>query len=373
VSVTGENREDTTTAAALDGEAAPVPLPESPAPEMTPESQARHSHAPARLFSSARSWSLAAVVLLFFFALVSGRIVVPALLGWRSGLEAWIARSDASAALLGQLAVVGGCLLAIQLLIATLVESNLSVAFRLVAAPTTAGVVTLVMASATRELPLLLALGLAVLSSFMALFASVPTLLREHSRALGLVVGLAGLGSLLGVAARALAVWASHEALTRLFRGAQALATAAWLLDLIAFGVAVTWLAARRWKPLLALWLPVLALAATLAATSLYTSPRPDGVLGLVTKAVHAFMRHPFPFLPTLLHFTLGLALFLAVPTTLLARRERPYARSAIALALLCRTGTDIPVMALALLVSALLAGLAAAREGAEPAQRPSQ
>lgn len=353
---------------------------EAPAPELgqkveesaeAPASAARPSHAPARLFGRTRRWLLAAIVLLFFFALLSGRILVPALLGWRSGMEVWIGRSDTAAALLGQLAVVGGCLMAIQLLIATLVESNLSVAFRLVAAPTTAGVVTLVMASSTRELPLLLALGLAVLSSFMALFASVPTVLKDHTRATGLVVGLAGLTALVGVLARALAVWASHEALTRLFRAAQTLATIAWVLDVVTLAVAIAWLSARRWKPALAIWLPVVALSVALAAASLYGSPRPDGAFGLVTKGVHAFLRHPFPFVPGVLHFALGVTLFLAVPASLLQRPERPYARSAIALALLSRTGTDIPVLALALLLGSLLAALAAARE--LPAQRPSQ
>ena len=52
-----------------------------------------------------------------------------------------------------------------------------------------------------------------------------------------------------------------------------------------------------------------------------------------------------------------------AVPGTLFQRFDRPYARGAIALAILARTGTDIPVLALALLLGSLLAALAAARE----------
>lgn len=334
-----------------------------PASHPAPPSEGRPTHAPARLFSRTRRWVLAALVLLFFAALLSGRIVVPALLGWRSGLELWIARSDNAAALFAQLAVVGGCLMAIQLLIAMLVESNLSVAFRLVAAPTTAGVVTLVMASATRELPMLLVLGLAVLSSFMALFSSVPAVLEKHTRAAGMVVGLAGLTALVSVTARALAVWASHEALTRLFRTAQILATVAWGLDLITLGIAVAWLAADRKRLSLAVWIPVGLSGIALSAISLYASPPPDSVLGLASKAVHAFLRHPYPFGPPVLHFALGVTLLFAVPATLFQRFDRPYARGAIALALLARTGTDIPVLALALLLGSLLAALAAARE----------
>lgn len=350
------------------------PPPEPPPPSRhEPPSEGRPSHAPARLFGRARRWVLGAVVLLFFVALVSGRIVVPALLGWRSGLEGWIARSDHAAALLAQLAVVGGCLMAIQLLIATLVESNLSVAFRLVAAPTTAGVVTLVMASATRELPMLLVLGLAMLSSFMALFASVPAVLEKHTRAAGMVVGLAGLTALISVTARALAVWASHEALTRLFRAAQILATVAFCLDLVMLVIAIAWLAAARKKLSAAVWVPVALLGIGLAAMSQYSSPPTDGLLGLAHKAVHGFLRHPYPLVPQVLHFALGVTLLFAVPATLLQRGDRPYARGAIALALLARTGTDIPVLALALLLGSLLAALAAARERPAAIQRPSQ
>lgn len=351
--------------------AAPEP-PRERAPE-PPPSTARPTRAPARLFTRARGAVLTALTLLFFVALFAGRIAEPALLGWRSGLERWIARSDGSAALLGQLAVVAGSLMAIQLLIATLVESNLNVAFRLVAAPTTAGVVTLVMASATRELPVLLVLGLASLASFMALFAAVPAIAGEHSRAAGLVIGIAGLTSLSSVLGRALAIWASQEALTHLFRVAQTLATFTFVLDLVSLGVAIAWLSARRPRASLLVWIPTVLLGAALALVSLYTTPAPESVLGLVTKGVNAFMRHPYPFVPGVLHFFLTLTLFLAVPATLLCRGDRPYARAAIALALLAKSGTDIPVLALSLLLASLLAGISRAREldGSPPPSAP--
>ncbi|MBK7579163.1 MAG: hypothetical protein IPI67_03065 [Myxococcales bacterium] len=330
-----------------------------------------------RLSARAQRSLLGALVLLFFFAFLSGRVAVPALLGWRSGLEAWISRSDDAAALLGQLTVVAGCLVAIQLLIAILVESDLSVGYRLIAAPTTAGIVTLVMAASTRELPLLLVIGLATLASFAALAASVPTVIEKHTRATGMVIGIAGLNSLLSVSARSLAVWASHEALTRLFRVAQVLATVAWVLDLVTLGIAIVWLTERRWKRALLVWGPVVALAIGLAIVSLYMTPRPDSVLGLLDKAVPVFLRHPWPVVPTLLHFALCLLLFFAVPAALFGRRQHPYAQSAVALALLARSGTDIPVLGLALLLASLLAALAAVRERPDAAaplpQRPSQ
>ena len=328
------------------------------------------SHAPARLFGRAHRVLLALVVILFASALLSGRVLGPALLGWRSGIEIWIDRSDLAAAWLGQLAVVAGCLLAIQLLIGTLVESNLSVAFRLVAAPVTAGVITLVMAASARELPVLLVLALATLSAVIALVASVPAVISDHSRAAGLVLAVAGLNALLSLTARALAVWAGHKALASLFHVAQGVATVCFALDVVALGITGFWLSARRWKaPATAAGIIVLG-ATVLAIAAVRGTGAAGGWTVLASKAVIALVRHPWPLVPPALNFAVELCVLLTALATLLGRRDFPYAKSAIALALIARAGTDIPVLALALLLAALMAALAAAREG--PAGPPT-
>ncbi len=367
----------TTSIDAEKSESGPEGESERPSEEIAPPvaSRPRASHAPQRMFGPSRRLALFALVLLFFAALIAGRVLSPAILGWRSGIELWIARVDTAAALLGQGAVVAGSLIAIQYLIATLVESQLSVAYRLVAAPLTAGVITLVMASSTRELPVLLALGLGILSSFIALSASVPAVITERTRALGLTVGLSGLAGLMTLTARALAVWASQEALTGLFRSAQVLATLSWAIELLAFGVAIAWLSDRRWPRAAAIWLPVFAvtLAVTLAARA---SQTPGSVLGLVQKSLGTLVRHPWPLVPSALHFATATLWLVAIPTSLAFRTDRPLARAAIGFVLVSRAGVDIPVPALGLLLAALLAALAAARERAESvalSQRPSQ
>jgi hypothetical protein len=333
---------------------------------MTGRSSSVHGpHAPARFFSQARGLVLTLLVALFLAAVLSGRVLAPALLGWRAGIERLIERSELVAAVLGQLAVVAGALMAIQLLIATLVESDLNVAFRLVAAPITAGVVTLVMAAATHELPTLLSLTLAVLTGVLALIASAPTLLRAHTRATGLVLLFGGLTAILQVVSRVLALWASQESSIGAFHAARSLSTVVLVLDLTALAAAGTWLAERRFKLAGAVAFAALAASVGLAYAALRGAGWPGGWLVFASQAMHGLARHPWPLVPPVVYFTVQVALLLGVVLSLSTRRAQPFARTAIALALLARPGTDIPVMALSLLLAALLGPLAAAREGA--------
>jgi hypothetical protein len=341
------------------------------------DASAPRSHAPARLFGRGRALLLAAIVVLFAVALISGRALEPALLGWRTGIEQWIDRCNVAAAYLGQLAVVSGGLLAVQLLIGILVESNLSMAYRLVAAPITAGIITLVMAASARDLPVLLLLALAILSGLMALLSSVPAVIVNHGRAAGLVLAIAGWNALLAVTARALAVWASDRALTSWFHAARVIATVSLVLDVIALAIAGFWLSERRWRIPALVGPVVLGGAVGLAAAAVRGTGAPEGWTVLASKAVTALVRHPWPLVPAGVGFAVELALVLMSLAMLVARRDQPYARSAIALALLARAGTDIPVLALALLLAALMGALAASRRPepavrSEPAPRPS-
>jgi len=327
-------------------------------------------HAPARLFGRARVLVLTTLVLVFLLAALSGRVIAPALLGWRAGIEPWIERAELTAAVLGQLAVVAGALMAIQLLIATLVESDLSVAYRLIAAPVTAGIVTLVMASSTRELPMLLTLALAVLSGVLATIASVPTVLRSHTRAAGMLLGIGGLTALLQVTSRTLALWASQEALASVFRVAQWLSTFVFVLDVLALVAAGVWLAARRWTASAVVASAALFGSGFVAWAALRGTGSPGGWFVLASQSLHSLARYPWPMLPPFAHFTVQLLLLVGAAIAVTTRSAQPVARTAIALALLARAGTDIPVLALALLLASLLGPLAAAREPASAPER---
>lgn len=335
-------------------------LPSGRAPEGSPS---RRLSSSLRVLGRTSRWELTALLLLFWLAVIVGRVWAPSLLGWRAGIERLIVRSEQAAALLGQLSVLAGALIATQLLMATLVESKLSAVYRLCVAPITAGVVTLVMAAATHDLPMLLSLGLALASGLVALTAAVPTMLRSHTRATGLLLGLGALTVLLQVLGRALALWASQESSASVFRAARGLSTAVVVIDLLALGAAAFWLGGRRWKLLALVAAPAITLSALLAWVALGGGGSPGAWQALVSQAVRSLARHPWPLLPPFVHFMVQVALLLAVALCISARGTQPLARTAVALALLARPGTDIPVLALALLLAALLGPLAAVHE----------
>jgi hypothetical protein len=332
-------------------------------PEPASAPRSRPSQSPAPRAGTGRALALTAIVLVFFGAVVAGRAFEPALLGWRAGLERTIDWVDRGSALLGQLAVAGGCLLAIQLLIATLVENRLSVLYRLAIAPLSAALITLTMASATRELPLLLVIVLALLTGLMALIASLPTVLAAHTRAAGFVLGLAGITALLQILARLVAVWASHEVLTSVFRSAQVIATIVFVLHVALLFVAGAWLSGRHFRATTVVTAGLVAVSLFLALLAVHGAGSPGGWKVLANRAFAALARNPRPLLPDVVQYTLQALTLLMVPVTLLVRRDRPVTRSAIALVLLASGGTDLPVHALALGLATLAAPIAAARE----------
>jgi hypothetical protein len=338
---------------------------ERPAPSAP---RSRPSRAPSSRLAQGRALPLAAVVVVFFLAVLLGRALEPALLGWRAGLEHLIERVELGTAILGQLAVAAGCLTAIQLLIATLVEHRLNVLYRLAIAPLTAALITLVMASATRELPLLLVMVLALLTGLMAALASIPTMIADHTRAAGFVLALGSFTALLQITARTVAVWASHEALTTLFRSAQALSTLVFALDVLVLGLVGVWLASRRYLLAGAIAAGLAIVSALLALAAVRGAGHIGGWSVLANKAFASLARHPWPFAPAALQYGVQAMLLLVVPVTLFVRRERRAAALVVALALLARGGTDLPLHALALGLAALAGPLAAARELADSA-----
>jgi hypothetical protein len=303
------------------------------------------------------------LAILFFAAFVVARGVEPSILGWRAGIQRLIERIELTSAVLGQLSVAAGSLLALQLLISTLIESNLNVFYRIAIAPLSAGIVTLVMASATKPLPLPLVVALAALSGMMALAATVPTLLADHTRATGLVLGIAGTVALLGVLMRTLALYASIAALAGLFRATQWLATGVLLVELAACVIAGIWLAKRRWTGAAIVGGVLVVTALVWTWISLHAALSGSGFDILASKSLNALARNPRPLGSPFVILAQVALILLCAPVAAFLRHDRPYARSAIAFALLTFGGTDIPVLALGLTIAALLAPLAAARE----------
>lgn len=313
----------------------------------------------------ARAVTATIVAALYWLTTCVAQILSPALPGWKSGIGDFIVQVERTAALLSQLALVAGCTFAFWMLIEILREGRIGLGFRVGAAPLAAAVVTTSLAASTRPLAALLNLGLSLMVGFLALAAAWTTARSAGTRGLGLSLGLIGLGAGLATLARLLALRASAEALTFMFTVSRTLATLSALLGVAAFAVGALWLAQRRWRTLaLILGIPtglavVIAVAGNLGGASSIESP-----LVLLSRVTYEFGRSPYPLLPAVARQALDGALLIASAVVLVAGAgggRGALGRAALSLALLPRSGTDIPLLALALALSSLIAPLCAA------------
>ncbi len=278
-----------------------------------------------------------------------------------------------AAAVLGQLALVAGSVLLVQYLSVALRASALHWGFRLAIAPLTAGIVTLSLAAGARDLPMLLIVVLVLFTAALTAGASIPMLLTPHTRAAGVVLSAIALAVFLELVARILAVRASQDALTGMFRAAQVLATVSFLLVVFALGVAAVWLSNRNWTAL-AIGAGVVWIASGIVAWGAIVGSGYSASAWqvLAHRGMGELARNPWPLLPTWLYFALTVAALFSVPIALFARRAQPFCRSAVALALLCRNDADVPVVALALALASVVGAVAAAKERAPKPEVPT-
>ena len=190
--------------------------------------------------------ALRSVAVLVLVAAIVGRALAPALLGWKTGIGSLINLTERTAATLSQLMVVAGGFLAVRLLVPTVRERALGLWYRLGVAPVVPAIVTTVFAAATGTLGPVVTLALALGTSVLALTAAAAALGASETRAAGFVLGLAGLGALIQLVARVLAVRASDAALASLFSAARGLATVGFALDVATLLLALLWLSGRN-------------------------------------------------------------------------------------------------------------------------------
>jgi hypothetical protein len=322
------------------------------------------SAAPEPFATPKRRLFAALIVCLFFLAFLLGRVVAPALLGWRTGIEPWIRQADAAAAVLGQLALIWGVMFIVEYLYVAVRSSELNIGFRLAIAPLGAGIVTLSLAAGVRDLPLLLVVVLVLLVTLLATSASIVMLTSAHTRAAGAVLGASAFAAFLELTARVLAVRASQDALTGMFKAAQILTTISFVIEILTLGLAAAWLASRRWIALglivAGIWITSGFLARSAIVGSSYGASQWQV---LISRSVNELARNPWPLVPSWFYFTLEITALLAVPFVLLGRRAQPVCRAAVALAISCRGDADLPIVALALALAALFGSVATARE----------
>lgn len=311
----------------------------------------------AGLPGSAPRW-LAALALL---ASVVARALAPALPGSRAGIAVWIGAFDLSASLLSQLLVLGGALLAFRLIITTLRERELGSVYRLLVVPASAGVLTLIMSSASHQQDAGPALGLAVATALIALGAVPATLARARTRALGIVLALAGVSALVHAAARVMAIKASAEALASLFTASRAVATVSFGLDLAVLAVVLLWLsAANRRAGLL-----VAAATTVVAAVVAWGALRGSGFdvpfwQVIAARSLSGLAQNPTPLVLPFIRYAVEVGAMLVALAVIAFPRRAPASQGALALALIAGSSADVPLLALCLALSALLGPLIA-------------
>jgi hypothetical protein len=333
----------------------------------------------AGLFST--RWPPAALLrglgALALLASLLARGIAPALPGSMTGIGLWIVLSDQAAAFLSQLFVVASSLLAVRLLVAAVREPRLGAAFRVGAVPTAAAVLTLVIAATKGPIDAQWTLGLGLVSALLAAGAAPLALRVAHTRAVGLVLGFAATAAVLQVCARLVALQASGQALPTLFGTARSLATAGLAVDVVVLALVGLWLAAGRWKWAALVAGPLLASCLTLSWAAVCGSHYQAPVWQVFASRIFAELtRHPTPWVPPLLRYAVDIATFATVVALLVSRRRDAAVHVAVALALLVRGATDIPVLALALALAALIAALASlsgatVRPGGEAGPQP--
>jgi hypothetical protein len=286
---------------------------------------------------------------------VLGRALVPALPGSQAGIGRWIWCAERAASMLTQLAAVFGSLLVIRLLLVLRRARTLGHGYWFLTLP---AILTISLVSAAMQGPLAprMIQWLGLLSSLTALIASTQALGRPATRAVGLVLGATALAALAHMGSRLVAIDASERAVVTLFDLSRNLATLALGLDLIVIAVALVWLAPRKtpWR--------LAALIAFFAGTALCVLLAQRGAsydAGLVQillgRSLAELVRHPLPFAPLWVRQAFEIMAILIGAAVVFWRRRPTSLQVALGLALLSRTGSDVPALALFLVVAALL------------------
>jgi hypothetical protein len=287
-----------------------------------------------------------------------------ALPGSAPGLAGIIDASRLVAALLSQLLVVTGATTIVGLLGGTLWQERLSYAYRLLALPATAIVLTLVTLSIRAPLDETESLMMGSASALLTMVAGLSVMRSPDERAPGLVLAAVGLSAL----GQLLAYGLPHG------RGVTPLgfatATLAYGIDLIVLALATTWVASRggrhRWIGLAG------GLVAAAIAVGADRGARLNASLWevLAARSLTSLARWPAPQVSDIAQFWTDSYAIVMAAVILLIHSPRPAVATALSLALLARGQPGTPACALLLVLAALMT--TAARAGPSSIQTPA-
>ena len=302
------------------------------------------------------------VALLGVLAVLVGRSVAPALRGAREGLDMVIRYADFSGGLASYLFAFIGLSAVIVELMLTFREKRFSMVYRVAATVLGLTVVSLVAPAFREPLPERGNIAAALASGLVAIFASYEAMAVPRTRALGVLLATAGTAALLHLGATVLAWHAGEHALYKSALFARGLATASVLFDTIALLTGFAWLTTR--STLSTVWGARVALfvACVLAWGAARGGPNDGAPLWQVVtyRALDRLLTPPPPYVWIPYRYVLETcAPFLGV-VAVFARGQMPAVTGALALALIARPATDVPLSALALTLAALTTPLAA-------------
>lgn len=305
-------------------------------------------------------------------ASIIGRALAPALPGSVAGITGWIKAFDRVSGFLAQLFAIAGILMATRMVGSALRSSAHDLLFKVVAVPVTILVGFLVMMrmridySEPRG-----SLALALASGALALAASPRLVQAPRTRAVGLVLALTGLGSLLHAIGQGLALQANLEALPDRFVAARVVETAGFALGVLAAACAAVWLFGKGRASLMKLLAALVGAALFSHAAVLGSDPDAHLYEVLASRSLGYLLRQPAPYLPSAFVAIVVLFQFILAVWLVVARRPSS-SRLVLSLCLISTGATDIPLLGLALTLAALMARAPLVTEATSRERQPS-
>ncbi len=303
--------------------------------------------------------SVAAVAM---FAFLVGRVLAPALRGAREGIDRIIAYTDFAGGFASYLFAFVGLSATLFELVFTFRDKRFGISYRVAATVLAMCVVSLVAPAFREPLPERANVVAALASGVLAVLASREAITVPRTRALGVLLACAGTAALLHLAASLFAWYAGLRNPQRLIVFARILATGSVLFDTLAILTAFMWLATRKDRA--TVWAARVALfvACVLAAGAARGAGREVGPLWQLVayRALDRVVPIPAPFVWVPYRYVLETSAPLLGLVAIVARRQIPAIVGSLALILLARPSTDVPLSALALTLAALSTPLAA-------------
>ncbi len=306
--------------------------------------------------SGRRDYVVVSLAVLAVVASVVGRALAPALPGSLTGISGWIRGLNWLSSFLAQLFAFGGILLAVRLVSNAIRAADQDLLFRMAALPVTVVVGFLVMTrmrldySEPRS-----SLALALASAGLALAAAPRLVQVARTRAQGLALLVSGLSGLLHATGRGLALQANLEALPDRYALARAVETAAFAIGVLLVALGAAWLFGKSRAGVLKL-LGLLGAVAIVCHAAVVGSGQ-DAALWqvLASRSLGYLLRDPAPFVPDFIRGGQILLQF-ALSFWIALDKRTSTAPAVICLCLISTGATDIPLLALALTLAALVA-----------------